>query len=87
MSRQWKKFHQFDPLLKRLYLPRESALMVAYFTLNTWTFEIFDTCPYFAGGVGNNALRQNHNCPLIQRRLLPFPIERSDDRSHGISHR
>lgn len=36
-------YHYF---FERLYVPREAALMLAYFVINSWTFEIFDTCPY-----------------------------------------
>jgi hypothetical protein len=31
---------------ERLYVPREAALVLTYFTINTWTYELADTCPY-----------------------------------------
>ena len=30
----------------RAHLPQGAALVLAYFTLNTWTFKLFDTVPY-----------------------------------------
>lgn len=31
---------------ERAHLPGGAALLLAYFTLNTWTFQVFDTVPY-----------------------------------------
>jgi hypothetical protein len=31
---------------ERAHLPQRAALVLAYFTLNTWTFNVFDTVPY-----------------------------------------
>jgi hypothetical protein len=34
--------------LERAYLPKGGALLLAYFAINTWTFELFDTTPYIS---------------------------------------
>jgi hypothetical protein len=33
---------------ERLYLPPGAALLLAYFALNSWTFDVFDTTPYLS---------------------------------------
>jgi hypothetical protein len=35
-------------LAERLHLPSGAALLLAYFALNTWTFNVFDTVPYLS---------------------------------------
>jgi hypothetical protein len=33
---------------ERAHLPPDAALVLAFFTLNTWTFDVFDTTPYLS---------------------------------------